>query len=234
MKDASDQTRLFAAGEADAWYRRNKGHLQAKCRFYEVDRIIEVLGPFKSEVHSILEVGCGNGIKLEQLSKFFGAKAEGIEPSPLAVSEGNERLRLSGNALLNLAVGTGDRLPYKDAQFDLVHFGFCLYLISRERLFGSFAEADRVLKCGGFLSIFDFDPSIMHKRDYHHKAGVFSYKKPYYELFTASGHYHLVSKMSFTQAGPSFEKDSNERVALTVLYKEPDPYPTLDLKDAKK
>jgi ubiquinone/menaquinone biosynthesis C-methylase UbiE len=221
---APDQTDLFAAGEADAWYYRNQAHLQSNSRSYVVDEIIEVLGPFKPEINSILEIGCGNGVKLEQLAEFFAAKGEGIEPSKRAVSDGNERLRRCGRSI-KLVVGTADKLPYGSAQFDLVYFGFCLYLIDRERLFLSVAEADRVLKTGGFLSIFDFDPSVMHKRDYHHKSGMFSYKNRYDGLFTASGHYHLVSKRSFSHGGRTFVKDSNERLSLTVLYKEPDPYP---------
>jgi ubiquinone/menaquinone biosynthesis C-methylase UbiE len=221
---APDQTDLFTAGEADAWYYRNQAHLESNSRSYVVDEIIEVLGPFKPEINSILEIGCGIGVKLEQLAEFFAAKGEGIEPSALAVSDGNDRLHRSGSSV-KLAVGIADKLPYGSAQFDLVYFGFCLCVVSRERLFSSLTEADRVLKSGGFLSIADFDPSVMHKRDYHHKSGLFTYKNRYEELFTASGHYHLVSKRSFSHGGRTFVKDSNERLSLTVLYKEPDPYP---------
>lgn len=118
-----DQTDLFRSGEADAWYRRNKAHLRSRSHSCAIDAMIEVLGPFKSEINSILEVGCGNGIKLEQLATSFAAKGIGIEPSELAVSEGRKRLRQSGCSI-ELTVGVADKLPYKSAQFDLVYFGF--------------------------------------------------------------------------------------------------------------
>lgn len=86
-----------------------------------------------------------------------------------------------------------------------------------------------MLRWGGFLSIFDFDPSAKHKRNYHHKSGIFSYKNRYDELFTATGHYHLVFKMSFAHdMVKAFSKNSNDRVALTMLYKEPDFIPCPD------
>jgi ubiquinone/menaquinone biosynthesis C-methylase UbiE len=225
---APDQTDLFTTSEGDAWYRRNKAQLESRPRAHEIDAVIEVLNPFKGEINSVLEIGCGNGAKLEQLAEFFSAQAEGIEPSALAVSEGNERLQRSTSPA-RLIVGTADKLPYADAHFDLVYLGFCLYLVDRRRLFASIAEADRVLRPGGFLSIFDFDPSVRHKRAYRHRSGIFSYKTQYDRLFTASGHYHLVSKSSFTPGViKAFSKDSNERVALTVLYKETDLYPVLE------
>ena len=198
-----------------------------KSPFAEVDLIIEVLRPFRSEIKSILEIGCGNGMKLERLAEFFYAAAEGIDLSNEAIRDGTRRVQQSGKSAVHLVVGSADTLPYLDLQFDYVHFGFSLYVTARQRLLRSIAEADRVLRAGGFLSIIDFDPPVMHKKSYHHKAGVFSYKNQYDEFFTVGGRYHLVLKTSFTHGGQkAFSKDGNERVALSVLYKEPDPYPT--------
>jgi hypothetical protein len=57
---------------------------------------------------------------------------------------------------------------------------------------------------------------------------VFSYKARYDEWLTGTGHYHLVAKRSFSHASSDFTRDANERVALTVLHKEPQPYPVRD------
>jgi hypothetical protein len=46
-------------------------------------------------------------------------------------------------------------------------------------------------------------------------------------LFAAGGHYHLFAKRSFSHAGSHFALDPAERVALSFLYKEPEPYPEL-------
>ena len=86
------------------------------------------------------------------------------------------------------------------------------------------AEADRTLKRGGFLGITDFDPPQRHKRAYHHRDGVFTYKQPYANLFSESGHYYLVSKHSFSHNTEHFTRDGDERISLTILYKELEPY----------
>jgi ubiquinone/menaquinone biosynthesis C-methylase UbiE len=89
------------------------------------------------------------------------------------------------------------------------------------------AEVDRVLKHGGFVAILDFDPMHRHKRPYHHKQGLFSYKTSYADYFTSSGHYYLVGKNSVGQKSSHFQIDSNERISICVLYKEIDAYPTI-------
>jgi len=182
------------------------------------------LTPFKSTIGSILEIGCSNGIKLKKLCETLNAEGRGIDPSPQAVGSGNSLFKTQKRDKLELRVGTAHCLPYEDQSFDLVFFGFCLYLVDRTHLFKAVAEADRVLKPGGFLAILDFDPIHRHKRPYHHKEGIFTYKHQYSNLFTASGHYYLVAKESFSHAENFFSKDPNERISVNVLYKEIDAY----------
>jgi ubiquinone/menaquinone biosynthesis C-methylase UbiE len=220
-----DQTALFKLDEGNAWFRRNRANLQRSGPSYEVDLIEDVLGSFRAEINDVLEIGCGDGRKVERIATFFQARGAGIDPSTEAVAAGSERLRHSNNTAVTLAAGTADELPFQAGQFDLVHFGFSLYVVSRERVFRSLAEADRVLRAGGFLTIFDFDPLAMHRRAYSHQQGVFSYKARYDEWFVATGQYHLVAKRSFSHTSNDFSKDDNERLALSVLYKEPQPYP---------
>ena len=219
-----NQNKIFLETEGDKYYDRNKSALEGKGQFYCEELLCQVLSPFKAEVNHILEIGCSSGTKLQHLCNFFGADGSGIDPSSKAVAAGNQRLSRAGIQNVGLRVSTADVLPFQNHQFDLVYFGFCLYLVNRDALFVTIAEADRVLRPEGFLAIVDFDPSQRHKRPYHHKEGVFSYKQQYADLFTASGHYHLMSKDSFSHNDHHFSKDSDERVSLCVLYKEPEPY----------
>jgi len=223
-----DQTALFKLHEANAWFRRNQAHLQDSGPSYEVDLIEDVLGSFRAEIDDVLEIGCGDGRKVERMAAFFRARGAGMDPSTEAVAAGSKRLRGTNNTAVTLSVGTADELPFEAGQFDLVHFGFSLYVVSRERVLLSLAQADRVLRAGGFLTIFDFDPLAMHKRAYSHQPGMFSYKARYDEWVVATGHYHLVAKRSFSHTSADFSKDDNERLALSVLYKEPEPYPRHD------
>jgi ubiquinone/menaquinone biosynthesis C-methylase UbiE len=213
------QSKIFLEGEGDGWFERNKAALDSKPHFYEVETIKRVLDSFKDSINLICEIGSGNGAKLNDLCKFFNALGEGVDPSENAVISGNKSY-----TDINLKVSTAVNLPFDDSAFDLVYFGFCLYLVDRGDIYKAVAEADRVLKNGGFLAILDFDPALRHKRQYHHHPNISSYKTSYSDFFTSNGHYYLVAKESFSHDANHFSTDSNERISVTVLYKELNAY----------
>lgn len=219
------QNQIFSESEGDAWFNRNKNHIQNIDQVSDSQDIrytLDALTPFAPRINQILEIGCSNGVKLETVCSRLKAVGVGIEPSPEAVKAGNERNK---SANIELLVGTGEKLPCKDATFDLVYFAFCLYLFDRNALMQSLSEADRVLKPGGFLVITDFDPGFRHKRPYSHFSGLFSYKQDYASFYTQSGLYYLVGKHSFSHRSPIFDDMPDERVSTNILYKETDPYP---------
>lgn len=213
------QSNIFSKTEGNEWFRRNQKSLENKNGFYETEAIKRVLGCFKDSINSICEVGCGNGAKLSILCDFFNASGFGIDPSKEAIDSGAKAY-----SNINLKEGNAASLPFNDNEFDLIYFGFCLYLVDRGDIYQAISEADRVLKNGGFLVILDFDPKIRHKRQYHHKEGIFSYKTSYADFFLSSGHYYLVAKDSFSHKGNYFSLESDERVSISILYKEIEPY----------
>ena len=222
----TSQSDMFLEGEGDNYFRRNKPTLDSVVTAYgnetsEVDWLCRALTPFQEQIHSVLEIGCANGAKLERMCSALGAKGAGIDPSALAVADGNQRLQ---DGKIRLHTGTASSLPFEPQSFDFVYFGFCLYLLDRHDLFPAMSEADRVLKNGGFIAITDFDPIQQHKRPYHHKEGIFSYKQDYSKLLLGSGMYFLVSKTSFSHRWPYFDADGGERVSTSLLFKEIDAY----------
>ena len=221
-----NQNSIFKEGEADNWYFRNKEILDgigcSENKYsLDIENISKNLDPFKNGINHILEIGCSSGKKLETLCQRLDASGCGIEPSALAVEEGNSRMKSSH---IQLVCGTADELPFESSSFDLVYFGFCLYLVDRKTLLKSLSEADRVLRAGGFLAITDFDPGRMYKRPYVHQEGLFSYKQDYSRFYTGSGLYYLVSKNSFSHRRDFFDHENDERISLSLLYKEIDPY----------
>lgn len=227
MSAPDDQTQAFQQVEGDAWFDRNRASFESKSSYLECDLLAAELHPFRTDIHDVLEIGCGDGHKTEILARLFDARASGIDPSQKAIDHGCRRVQVRGTPGVALRVGTAEKLEWPDASFDLVYFGFCLYLVGRGELMAAVAEASRVLRPGGFLAILDFDPATPHRREYHHRPGLFSFKQDYSALFTATGQFHLFGKRSFSHAAPHFARDPHERVAMSFLYKEQEPYPLL-------
>lgn len=205
---------FFKNGEADAWFRRNIKSLETNGDEEFIKLLIDWLTPFEDELYDILEIGCGTGHRLNQMSQHLKANAYGVDPS----SEAVEYIK---NAFpsVNVKIGFGDEVPYTK-KFSLVHLGYFLYLVDRKLYLRCISEADRLVKFGGFLSIIDFDTPFPYSNEYRHKKGVFSHKQNNSDVFVASGLYSIVNKFQFSHSHFFFDKNIDERVSLTLLYKE--------------
>lgn len=171
----------FLNNEGDQWYGRNKDKPYNNYRN-------EIIASVIPEPSSIVEFGCGDGRYLADLQNLYGSKCLGIEPSDAAITIG--RKQYPG---LTFICGTASyRFLLKE--YDLVIYGFCLYLCDRSSLCNIVAAGDRALKNGGHLVIHDFDPEHSHRVPYHHMEGLFSYKQDYSKLWLANPAYSLVNK----------------------------------------
>ena len=225
METTPNQASAFLNGEANNWYSRNRASLGSAENSIGVQSITNMLLPFNEEISNVLEIGCSDGSKLRSICKNLNAFGFGIDPSEDAIATGNA-LNNSLNQI-TLSIGTASNLQFENSFFDVVYFGFILYLVDRNSLFQAISEADRVLKPGGFLVIQDFDPGVRHKRPYSHLDGIFSFKNSYADLFTASGHYFEAEKVSLSHSQNFFDKDPHERISISLLYKEADAYPPI-------
>ncbi|WP_428995768.1 class I SAM-dependent methyltransferase [Lamprobacter modestohalophilus] len=161
----------------------------------------------------MLEIGCGAGERLAWLQANQGYDCSGIEPSAQAVA----CAKASG---INATQGTAEHLPYDNATFEIVIFGFCLYLCDRSDLFRIASEADRVLKSPGWLLIYDFYADKPTRRPYHHAQGLYSYKMDYRSLFSWHPSYTCYKHEILHHMDSCFTDDPQEWVALSVLRKE--------------
>ena len=211
------QKDVFLKGEGNAWLTRNAATL-AKLELPASDTLLKEI--LKLEMHlevsdgtvSVLEVGCGPGLRLNWLQQNKGFKCYGLEPS-------NEAVTQAISLGLDVSVGTADVIPFQDKSFDIVIFGFCLYLCDRDDLFKIAAEADRVLKTPGWLLIKDFYSPDPITREYHHKAGVYSYKMNYVSMFTWNPEYTIYSHRVEHHTFDQYTYDRHEWVATSVLRK---------------
>ena len=116
-------------------------------------------------------------------------------------------------------MGTADSLTHKDNAFDIVIFGFCLYLCDRGDLFRISTEADRVLKKEGWIIIQDFFAESPIQNEYHHTSGIKSYKMDYKTLFTWHPDYTCYQTKVYHHESQVFTDSSNEWVETSVIRK---------------
>ena len=206
----------FKDSEANEWFKRNPRPTENRQTDEDISLLTNWLQPFKIEIDNILEIGCGSGHKLVQIAESLNANGYGVEPSVEAVDYIENNL-----PTIRVKVGFGDNVPY-DTPFDLVHLGFFLYLVDRHYFLRCVSETDRLVKPGGFLSIIDFETPYPYSNDYSHRAGIYSHKHNNTDVFVASGLYSVVNKFHFSHSNFFFNQDINERVSLTLLYKETD------------
>ena len=208
------QKEIFLQSEGDAWFTRNQQGVAMR-KLPDDDVLLrEILDfcPEKTGGLKVLEVGCGDGTRLAWLKNNLNADCYGIEPSAQAVAAA----RAKG---INALQGTADMLPFDNQSFDIVIFGFCLYLCDREDLFRIASEADRVLRSPGWLMIMDFFSPIPRARTYHHRPGVLSYKMDYRTLFTWHPDYECMTHKIRHHGEESYTDDPEKWVAVSVLRK---------------
>ena len=214
------QKDIFLKSEGDNWFRRNKSVLDGTS--IKEDIVLKEILPLVDEClknkevkekskYSIFEIGCGNGVRLKELSDL-GYAVTGIDPSAEAIKDAKGRG-------LDAFLGTADELSFPDNKFDMVIFGFCLYLCDRDDLFKIAAEANRVLKHPGYLVIYDFYSKNAFSNNYHHLEGIKSYKMDYTRCFDWHPDYMLVKHTLGSEEGFKPTDNKNELLTVSVLRK---------------
>jgi SAM-dependent methyltransferase len=206
------QKDAFVSAEGDAWFSRNEVALAT--RDWSADPVCRQLSklPVTRSRSRILEIGCGEGSRLHYLAQKHDCHVFGVEPSEKAVRKALERG-------VEAVRSTADKLPFANLSFDIVIFGFCLYLCDDDDLFRIASEADRVLAGTGWLLILDFEARAPRYEPYHHRPGLFSRKMDYKSMFLWHPAYSLASYEKFHHASQQWTDEPDQWVSLACLRK---------------
>lgn len=190
------QADIFLDSEGDNWLERNRDKLG------ERDPVSEAIERLGIKPQRVLEVGCSNGWRLASLRDKYGCEIYGVEPSRQACIE--------AAALRVPVVQSSAAVLCVPGEFDVVIYGFALYLCDPKDFLSIAREGDAVLADGGHLIIHDFAvPLHPFKRPYQHRDGIWSYHFDQPQLWLAHPAYSMVAgQMNASDGG-----------AITVLRK---------------
>ena len=217
-----DQDNIFLNSEGDNWFKRN---MSALADVQDHDFVIDLIQLYNIAPKNVLEIGASNGWRLNEINKIYDCDCVAVEPSELAIEAGKNKY-----PHIEFHRAVANELPFgNDRKFDLVIINFVFHWMSREQLFKSVSEIDRILSDEGFLIIEDFMPNSPNKVNYHHikDGGIWTYKQDYTKLFISSNIYKLIGHMTGHHETKKYDPFVNDksRMAVTLLKKDCDNYP---------
>lgn len=171
------QSEAFKLGESAAWFKRNREKLGVGN-----DPVMDSMERYGIKPKLVLEVGCANGWRLAALKKKYACNIAGWDPGAPYM---DDYVRYGVASDIDFWLRT---------KFDVVIYGWCLYLCDPEDYFKIAAEGDRVLADGGFLIVYDFCTDHPYKVPYKHKEGLYSHHYDFSKLWSCHPAYSMYGR----------------------------------------
>jgi ubiquinone/menaquinone biosynthesis C-methylase UbiE len=99
-----------------------------------------------SKDDKVLDIGCGNGRLIHEISRKAPISAYGVDISPNMIKECRKL-----NPNINFQVSNGETLNFEDGFFDILIINCALHHMNNPQKF--FIEAQRILKTNGILIV---------------------------------------------------------------------------------
>lgn len=198
--------------EADEWFSRNYKSLKNdKLNF----KIVNLIKNNNISSKSILEIGCANGVKLNQYSNILKTKINyGVDLSKKAILDGRKKYKN-----LNLLNISSLEIHKIKTNFDLIICGFFLYHLDRELIFNQFDLIYNKLNKNGLLLINDFDPLFKHSNKDTNTKNLISYKMSYDNFLVESGLFEMIYKLKYDIITKDNRKFKSDKISLTLFKK---------------
>lgn len=178
------QKYVFLESEGDRWFDRN---VDTMVKTSEMDPVSAAIRILDLKPKRVLEIGCSDGWRLALLRDTYGCEVMGVEPSrKAAIAAAAKRVPVIQS--------TASCLPVAST-FDMVIYGFNLYLADPDDWLLIAAEGDCVLADGGYLVIYDFYAfHVPSARRFEHRDGVLSYHFDFAFLWLGNPLYTIASR----------------------------------------
>ena len=168
-------------------------------------KILEKVKSFKKKIN-ILEIGAGNCERIKYIQNLKNKKINIIGVDPATNNKICKR-------------GASYELPFKNKKFDIIYFGFCLYMLKPEDLFKTLFETDRILKNNSWLIIYDFYSESFVRKNYKHLNQKI-FKMDYTKIFSWHPFYKLESQIKYKfKTNNKWTDNPNNLVTIITLRK---------------
>tara|TARA_Y100000591_G_scaffold159825_1_gene137489 strand:- start:36 stop:698 length:663 start_codon:yes stop_codon:yes gene_type:complete len=207
------QKKIFLRNEGDNWFLRNKD--KKNKNNFKRDKIIFGLIKnlkFKEKKRKLnfLEVGCSNGKFLLSLKKKFkNINVFGVDPSKLAIMDLKKKK-------IKCKVGTADELKFKKNSFDIIYYGFCLYLCDEKYYNNILRCARKILIEDGYIIIFDFFSKKLKKNIYKHDKRINSIKCDFRKIFQKKNKFNCIDHKLYNYSNMFRVKNSEKGDLLSI------------------
>lgn len=173
--------------EGNKYFARNKDFYRSNRENYIISDLFKTT---KITPNSILEIGCANGMLLNQYQKVTNAKiCHGIDLSSKAIKDGKTRFKN-----IKFTILSSLKINQIKNNFDLIICGFFLAFLDRSKIFDQFNSIYKKINRDGYLLIYDFNPLFKHTNSYMHNKKIKVFKMSYDNFLEESGLFKLVYK----------------------------------------
>ena len=169
----------------------NKNHLRNRSGRINIANdnhpVIRIFKEKRLSPKTVLEIGCSTGFVLKKINKLTGAKCYGIDISKTAIKEGKGLFKK-----IELRNGYFEKSVLSKKKYDLIIFGFFLFLTHPENILNLFAKVNNSLKNNSYIIIYDFYNKIYKKKNYKHEKKLKVYRYDYKKIFLSIPNFKLV------------------------------------------
>ena len=208
----SEQEKYYLDVEADAFFNRNLYDFDT-LPLYKESLLNFLISENESwQLDNVLEIGCHIGDLLAAVVRIAGSqRGYGIEPSAMAVAEGQSRFSESCTIVRGTAADTETFGDIPAVDLAIVNDVFCW--MSRESLMTSIRNIDNQIRIGGLLLIRDFypDQKVRNRNKHAGDEPIYCHKIPgsHSAIFETTGMYEVVKSRIFSDGSFRLSRDND-------------------------
>lgn len=178
---------------------------------YDNDPVIKLIKELKDKVNNLIEIGCGDGARLNFIHNKLRIDSYGIDPSHLAIKN-------TKHLKSHCKIGSADKIPFLNKKFDIVLFGQSVMYFDDDLLPKIVSETFNILSNKSYIIINDFYSKKIKYKTYKHYKKIKIRKMDNSKLFLWHPQIKLIKQKIYSYKN-SKKRDNQVSLDLLRYYK---------------